>query len=81
MLKSIVIAGGCVFALMAGVKDERILRRMGIAADCVVVQRYVDGTSLRACRAGTLERPPDLGPRGCVEAGETHRYEYWRCPR
>lgn len=79
MLKSIVTAGGCVFALMAGVKDGRILERMGIAADCVVVQRYVNGSSLRACRAGKLEHAPDLGARGCVEAGDTRRYEYWRC--
>lgn len=81
MLKSIVTAGGVVLALMVGVKDGRILERMGIAADCVVVQRYVDGSSLTACRAGKLEHPPDLGTRGCVEAGDTRRYEYWQCPR
>jgi hypothetical protein len=81
VLKPIFTTAGCVFALMAGVKDGRVLRQMGIAADCVVVQRYVDGSSLRACRAGKLEHAPDLGPRGCSEAGDTRRYEYWRCPR
>jgi hypothetical protein len=80
VLRQIVIVGLCIFLAMAVVKDGRLLRDVGIRAECVTVQRYADGSTLRACRAGKLEHPPDLGPRGCYEAGDTRRYEYWRCP-
>ena len=80
MLRSIVAVGACIFALMVVAKDGRVLRATGLTGACTVVQRSADGSELAACRAGKLEGRPDLSKRGCLNAGRTGTYEYWRCP-
>jgi len=80
MLKQIVVVAACVAALMAAVKDGRVLRSAGLTASCSVVARGTDGSSLAACRAGRLEGLPDLSHRGCTNAGTAGATVYWRCP-
>jgi hypothetical protein len=81
MLKQIVVAAACIAALMAAVKDGRVLRTAGMTASCTVVTLNSDGSQLAACRAGRLEGAPDLSRRGCTSAGTAGGTAYWRCPQ
>jgi hypothetical protein len=81
MLKQIVVAAACIAALMAAVKDGRVLRTAGMTASCSVVTRNSDGSQLAACHAGRLEGAPDLSRRGCTNAGTAGGTVYWRCPQ
>ena len=80
MLRSILTVAALALALMIVIKDGRLLRDVGLTAECTVVQRAVDGTELAGCRAGKLEGFPDLTKRSCVDAGVVGYTEYWRCP-
>jgi hypothetical protein len=80
MLKQVVVVAACIAALMAAVKDGRVLRTTGVRASCSVVAQNTDGSALAACRAGKLEGMPDLRRRGCTDAGTAGTVEYWRCP-
>lgn len=80
MLKQIVVVAACIAALMAAVKDGRILHSVGMTASCSVVQQETDGAFLTACRGGKLEAAPDLSRRGCTNAGVQGATVYWRCP-
>ena len=81
MLKQIVVVAACIAALMAVVKDGRVLRTAGLTASCSVVAQNSDGTQVAACRAGKLEGMPDLSRRGCTDQGTSGRTVYWRCPQ
>ena len=80
MLKQITVVAVCIAALMAAVKDGRVLRTTGMTASCNVVTQNRDGSQLAACRAGRLEGAPDLSRRGCTNAGTAAGTIYWRCP-
>jgi len=80
MVKGIIVTGAVIAALMAGIKDGRMLRVAGLTASCTVAQRYADGSELDACKPGKLEGRPDLARRGCTDAGIVGPDEYWRCP-
>ena len=81
MLKQIVVAAACIAALMAAVKDGRVLRTTGMTGTCSVVAHSTDGSEVAACRAGRLEGAPDLSRRGCTNAGVSGGVVYWRCPQ
>ena len=71
---------GMIAALMAGVKDGRLMHAAGLAGSCTVVEQLKDGTLIDGCRAGKLEGRPDLSRRNCRETGLRGAIEYWRCP-
>lgn len=81
MLKQIVVVAVCIAALMAAVKDGRVLRTTGMTGTCNVVLQNSDGTQVAACHAGRLEGAPDLSRRGCTNAGVSGGVVYWRCPQ
>jgi len=80
MSKGILVTAACIVALMAGIKDGRVLRKAGLTATCVVAQTAPDGSQVVACRAGALEGRPNLTRRSCAPSGRSGTYEYWRCP-
>jgi hypothetical protein len=79
LLKQIVLAGVCIFALMLVVKDGRVLRMSGLTGSCAIVQSFPDSSAMVSCRPGKLDGRPDLSRRGCTSAELTRRLEYWRC--
>jgi hypothetical protein len=81
MIKQIAVIAACIVALMAAVKDGRVLRTTGMTGRCNVVTQNSDGSQLAACRAGRLEGAPDLSRRGCTNAGTAAGTIYWRCPQ
>lgn len=81
MLKQIVVVAACIAALMAAVKDGRVLRTTGMTASCTVVSQSTDGSQVAACHPGRLEGAPDLSRRGCTNAGTAAGIVYWRCPQ
>jgi len=81
MLKQILVVAACIAALMAAVKDGRMLRTTGMTASCSVVTLYTDGSEVAACHSGRLEGAPDLSRRGCTNAGVSGGTVYWRCPQ
>ena len=81
MLKHVVVVAACIAALMAAVKDGRVLHATGMTGSCNVVTLNTDGTQLAACRSGRLEGAPDLTRRGCTNAGVAGGTMYWRCPQ
>jgi len=81
LLKQIVVVAACIAALMAAVKDGRVLRTTGMTGTCTVVTLNSDGSQLAACRSGRLEGAPDLTRRGCTNAGTSGETIYWRCPQ
>ena len=80
MIRSIIVVGACIFALLMVIRDGRLTRAAGLTATCTVVQQGTDGSQLAACRPGKLEGRPDLTRRGCLNAGTAGTYQYWRCP-
>src|SRR5438067_2868035 len=80
MLKRIFAIAVVIVAVMAAVKDGRLLRTAGLIASCSIVQTASDGTQLEACRPGMLEGAHDLSRSGCTADGSAGRYAYWRCP-
>jgi hypothetical protein len=80
MVKRILVTGLVLVALMAAIKDGRVLRDAGLTGSCSVVQQTADGTQLEACRGGKLEGMPDLSRNGCTVVGTAAGREYWKCP-
>jgi len=79
-MKGIAVVAACLVALMAAVKDGRVLQTSGLTGSCAHVVTTVDGAEYEACRAGKLEGRPDLTKRGCKAAGFKGALQYWRCP-
>lgn len=80
MIKRVVAFGFVVVALMATIKDGRVLREAGLTGSCSVVVTRLDGSQLEACHPGKLEGRPDLTRQGCRDAGLAGRVQYWSCP-
>jgi len=80
MVTRILLTGLVIAALMAGVKDGRVLKVGGLTGSCAVVQTRGDGTQLEACKAGKLEGLPSLSRQGCSTMGQFSGREYWKCP-
>ncbi|MES1246543.1 MAG: hypothetical protein ABUS54_02580 [Actinomycetota bacterium] len=72
--------GVCIAALMAGIKDTRLMHATGLAGSCTVVEQLQDGSTIDACRAGKLWGRPDLSRRDCRGTGMRGAVQYWRCP-
>jgi hypothetical protein len=80
MFTRIVAVAAVVLALMAVVKDGRVLRTTGLTGSCIGLQRTTDGSRFEACRAGRFSGPPNLGSDGCQPAGNAGPLVYWKCP-
>ena len=80
MFTRIITVAALVLALMAVVKDGRMLRSTGITGSCMALQTTADGVQLEACRPGKLAGAPSLADRGCTPAGTAGPLVYWRCP-
>jgi hypothetical protein len=80
-MKGIVIAAAMVVALMAAVKDHRLLQHAGLAGGCTSIQAPKgDTASWRECHAGRISGMPDLSRQSCTRAGKGIHVEFWRCP-
>jgi hypothetical protein len=81
MLLKILLIGSLVVAVMATVKDGRLLAKAGLVGGCTQVSaRGADGPTWQTCKRGRLEDYPDLTDKSCVAYGFRHGREYWRCP-
>jgi hypothetical protein len=80
MLIRVVIVAVLIFAVMVGIKDGRLTRRIGLAGSCHVIQTALDGTQLDACEGGRLAGRPDLSSKSCRSSGINGAVEYWWCP-
>jgi len=81
MLIKILLIGTLVAALMAAVKDGRVLAKAGLVGGCTQMRATAaDGSTWQACRRGRLEDYPNLSNKSCVSVGFKHGREYWRCP-
>jgi hypothetical protein len=74
------VIAGSIAAMMAGVKDSRLMHATGLAGSCRVVMQLQDGTTIDGCRPGRLMGRPDLSHRNCLGTGKRGNVEYWRCP-
>ena len=80
MFTRIIAVAALVLALMAVVKDGRVLRQTGVVGSCMALQTTIDGIQYEACRPGKIAGAPSLAGRGCSRAGEAGPLEYWQCP-
>ena len=79
MLK-IVLATAAIVAVLAAVKDGRVLENAGLVGSCSAVAAPAgDDGSWAACVGGRLEGPPDLSRKSCVWKRRVGDVEYWRC--
>jgi hypothetical protein len=77
----IVAASLLVIAVMAAVKDGRVLKEVGLVGSCSAVAAPAGQTGYwHACKPGKLEGPPDLSRKSCTRAGLAGAKEVWRCP-
>lgn len=81
MIRGMFVIAGSIAALMAGIKDSRLMHETGLAGTCAVVEQLKDGSVIDACRPGRLEGRPDLSHRDCLGTGLRGNVEYWRCPQ
>ena len=80
MLRVFVLALA-VFALMAAIKDGRLLNEAGLMGSCSAVAAPPGRSGYwEACRPGKLEGRPDLSRRSCERHGIVRDIEIWRCP-
>jgi hypothetical protein len=68
-------------AVMAGIKDGRMLERAGLVGSCTPVATPEGQTGYwHSCKEGRLEGRPDLTRKSCKSIGLVGSLEYWRCP-
>jgi hypothetical protein len=80
-MKSVLVCGLLIFALMAVIKDGRVLRKAGLTGGCTAVAAPAGQTgSWERCVPGKLEGAPDLSRQGCSLATTYRKSELWRCP-
>jgi hypothetical protein len=80
-MKSVLVCGLLIFALMAVIKDGRVLRKAGLTGGCTAVAAPAGQTgSWERCVPGKLEGAPDLSRQGCSLATTYRKSELWQCP-
>jgi hypothetical protein len=81
LMKGVLVVGLVIFALMAAIKDGRILRKAGLTGGCTAIAAPAGQTgSWERCVPGKLEGAPDLSKQDCVVAQTYRKTELWRCP-
>ena len=80
MVRGMFVIAGSIAALMAGVKDSRLMHATGLAGSCTAVMQLQDGSVIDACRPGKLFGRPDLSRRNCLGTGLRGSVQFWRCP-
>src|SRR5262249_37442726 len=80
MLLKIVIVGALAIALMAAIRDGRVLRDSGLLSSCrsVVVDGKIDPT-MQQCTKGRLDGFPDLTNKSCQPVTQSSSRDLWRC--
>ena len=80
-MKGVLVVAALIVALMAAVKDGRVLRDAGLTGRCSSVPTPRGETGAwKACVEGRLQGAPDLTRHGCTSVTRIGRTEYWRCP-
>jgi hypothetical protein len=81
LMKGVLVVAALIVALMAAIKDGRILRDAGLTGGCssVMTPRGETG-AWKACVEGRLQGAPDLSRQGCTSISRVGKTEYWRCP-
>jgi hypothetical protein len=80
MLFRVFICAAALVAVMALVKDGRVMRDAGLFGSCSVVKTPKgEPTSWRACRDGKVSGSPDLSRQSCKRWGTMNDRVYWRC--
>ena len=80
-MKGVLVSAAIVIALMAAIKDGRVLRKAGLTGRCTAVATPRGDTGeWQRCTAGKLEGAPDLSRQGCTVTSTVGKTEYWRCP-
>jgi hypothetical protein len=81
MFVKILLATLAAAAVMAAVKDGRVLEEAGLTGSCAYVATPTGETGAwHACRAGRLDGRPDMSRHHCDPRGTVAEIEYWRCP-
>ena len=80
MFVKILLVGAVGVAVMAAVKDGRVLRATGLTGSCTVVSTAPNGIRVETCHKGKLHGAPDLSTQGCTNTGTVAGTIYWRCP-
>lgn len=81
MLLRVIATTAAIAAVMAFVKDGRVLRESGLVATCSAVAAPAGHDGVwHACKPGKLEGRADLSRKSCVSQGEAGAVELWRCP-
>ena len=80
MFWKLLLVGVVIVAVMAAVKDGRVLRATGLTGSCSVVSTAPNGIQVEACEKGKLHGAPDLAGKGCTQTGTLDGKIYWRCP-
>jgi hypothetical protein len=80
-VKGVLVVAVLVVALMASIKDGRVLRKAGLTGSCSSVTAPAGQTGdWQKCTAGRLEGAPDLSRHGCTSVKALGKSEWWRCP-
>ena len=80
-MKGVLVCAVLVVALMAVIKDGRVLRKMGLSGSCTAVSTPKGQTGHWVkCTSGKLQGAPNLSRQSCSSASAQGKIEYWRCP-
>jgi hypothetical protein len=80
MLLKILIVGALAVALMAAIRDGRILRDAGLLSECHAASFNGKTEPLvQNCSKGRLDGFPDLTNKACKLVSVQGQHEYWRC--
>jgi hypothetical protein len=80
-MKGVLVVAVLAVALMASIKDGRVLREAGLTGSCSAVAAPAGQTGdWEKCTAGKLEGAPNLSRQGCTSVKATGKTEWWRCP-
>ena len=80
-MKGVIVAAALILAVMAVIKDGRLLRSAGLAGSCVSVAAPRGETGgWQRCTSGKLQGAPNLSRQGCAVASSVGKTEFWRCP-
>jgi hypothetical protein len=81
VMKGVLVSAAVVIALMAAIKDGRVLRQAGLTGKCTAVAAPQGETGeWQRCTPGKLEGAPNLTRQGCTAASTVGKAEYWHCP-
>ena len=80
MLLKILVVGAVLIAVMAAIRDGRVLKDAGLLSSCnaVVVSGKTDPTML-SCTKGRLDGFPNMTNKSCTLIATHPDHEFWRC--